>query len=120
MRKLIILLIGFFLMSLLLVGSVMTSTDMTLEWDANTESDLAGYRLYQSDTSGVYIFGVGNEVATIPAGTEVVTLPGLPDGTYYWVLTAFDTGGQESGPSNEITEEIDAVPGCPQNLRRMF
>lgn len=118
--KLPMLFIGFLLMSFLLVSSAITSTSMTFEWDANTEPDLAGYRLYQSDTSGIYTFGAGNEAATIPAGTEVVTLPGLPDGTYYWVATAFDTGGQESESSNEIMEVIDAVPGCPRNLRRMF
>lgn len=96
---------------------VMAGSSVTFEWDANTEPDLAGYRLYQTTTSGQYTFGDGNQVATIPAGTETVTLPDVPDGTYYWVATAYDTQELESGPSNEVSATLDTIaPNPPGNL----
>jgi len=97
--------------------SAFAGSAITFEWDANTEVDLAGYRLYQSTASGEYAFGDGQQVATIPAGTETGTLDNVPDGTYYWVLTAYDDQGNESDPSNEVTEVLDtSAPIPPGNL----
>lgn len=108
-----------FIIILLLPISTAFGADVTFEWDPNTETDLAGYRLYQSDTSGVYTYGDGNQVETIPAGTETVTLYGVPDGTWYWVLTAYDTSGNESGPSNEVTDTLDSTaPAPPTGLKK--
>jgi len=84
---------------------IASGTDITFEWDANTEENLAGYRLYMSNTSGVYEYGVesNNYIASIEAGTEAYEQQDVPAGTHYWVLTAYDTEGNESGPSNEVT-----------------
>ena len=95
----------------------LAASDVTFEWDPNSEQDLAGYRIYQSDSSGNYTFGEGNEVADIPAGTEIVTLLGVLDGKWYWVLTAYDQNGNESGPSNEVSATLDTeAPAPPQNF----
>jgi len=102
------------LMVLFFATSSFALSDVTIEWDANSEQDLAGYKLYQSSQSGVY---AGNPVATIPAGTETVTLTNVPDGTWYWVLTAYDAGDNESGYSNEVTASLDTeAPAPPRNL----
>jgi hypothetical protein len=77
--------------------------DIQLEWLPNTEPDLVGYRVYQSDQSGVYTFGLGNGVADVPKGTETVTLNDVPDGIWYWVVTAYDDEELESAPSNEVS-----------------
>ena len=80
----------------------------TFSWDANTETDLAGYHLYRSDTSGVYTLGSG-WIADIPAGTETFDYE-VPEGTWYFVMTAYDTTGNESGSSNEVSQTTDTTP----------
>ncbi len=91
------------------------AADVTLQWTPNTETDLAGYRAYQATTPGGHTFGPGNEVAAVPAGTVDVTLT-VPNGTYYWVVTALDGDDNESGPSNEVTKRIDTTaPAAPEN-----
>lgn len=107
MKKIVGLVLGFLFLT---VGMAYAASNVTFEWDANSETDLVGYRLYQSQMSGDYIFGDGNQVATITAGTETVTITGVSDGAYFWVLTAYDDKGNESGPSNEVTANLDTTP----------
>jgi chitinase len=71
-----------------------------LEWDANTEGDLAGYRVYYGTSSGAY-------GAPLPAGPNpTYTVSNLASGTYYFAVTAYDTGGYESLESNEVWKTI--------------
>lgn len=98
------------------------ASQLTFTWDANTEPDLAGYRIYQSASSGVYVYGVdGNAVLDIPVldipvGTTIGTIQ-VSDGIWYWIVTAYDTSGNESGPSNEVTAVLDSVPpGSPSGF----
>ena len=110
MKKLLLALVAFFFMC----GMGYAASNVTLVWDANSESDLAGYKLYQSNTSGNY---TSIPVMTIPAGTETANLLDVPDGTYFWVLTAYDISGNESGPSNEVTASLDSTaPEPPKNF----
>lgn len=94
------------LLTFALVAPVSAGTAI-LSWTANTETDLAGYKLYQGTASGVYgtPLDVGNVVTR--------TLPGLADGTYFWVLTAYDADGNESGFSLEVTKTFTTVPPPP-------
>ena len=80
-------------------------------WNANTEQDLAGYRLYQATTSGAYT--KGTFVAEIPKPAVAYSLAAVPDGTYFWVLTAFDETGNESDWSNEVTLRVDETAPAP-------
>lgn len=106
------------------------TVNITFAWDANTEADLAGYRLYQSnvsvltldaDNDGIItlaelLAGSGVVVGNVSVGTEIVTVQ-VHDGTWYWVLTAYDTQGNESGPSNEVTKTVNtSVPSAPSGL----
>ncbi|GJQ58136.1 MAG: hypothetical protein D8M57_07490 [Candidatus Scalindua sp. AMX11] len=74
--------------------------NITFGWEPNKEKNLAGYRLYRSDSPGKYAFGEKNAIATIKAGTHSVTVKSVKPG--YFVLTAFDKEGNESGPSIEL------------------
>ncbi len=70
------------------------------EWDANTETDLAGYKIYQGAIAGQY----GAPIATLPASATGYEATGLLKGqTYVFVVTAFDTSGNEGPLSNELT-----------------
>jgi len=67
-----------------------------LGWNANSEPDLAGYRIYSS-TTGLLPFALH---ATLPITTRYLDLP-LTNGTVYsYYVTAYDAGSNESGPSN--------------------
>ena len=71
-----------------------------LHWDPNSETDLAGYRLYRGASSG-FVPGPGNLVAGLP-DTGYVDAAGSP---YYYKLSAVDIHGNESAfttlsPSN--------------------
>ena len=113
MKKLLLAVVAFFFT----VGMACAASNVTFEWDANSELDLAGYRLYQSQTPGVYTFGDGNQIATVLAGTETVQITDVVDGIYFWVLTAYDATGNESGPSNEVTANFDTLaPGAPTTV----
>jgi len=82
-----------------------TNNTATLQWDANHESDLAGYRVYQGTTSGSYgpAIDVGN--------TTLYTAQNLQAGlTYYFAATAYDSSGNVSLPSNEESLLISAPP----------
>jgi len=97
------------------------SAEVTFGWDPNTESDLAGYNLYQSATSGSYEAGVNAiSVTCAPkADKDCVsyTLENLEDGTYFWVITAFDTEFNESDFSNEVSLSIDSTaPDAPASF----
>jgi len=77
------------------------SQSLTLDWDANTEPDLAGYKVYRSTTQGVY----GTPIASVSAGTTTFTASGLQTGTtYYFVVTAYNTSFSESAHSNEVSK----------------
>jgi hypothetical protein len=81
-----------------LLPKVAHTADVTLTWDANTEPDLAGYRIYHGTGSGVYpnVSDVGN--------TTTATISNLTAGqTYYFAVTAYDTEGLESGYSNQVS-----------------
>ncbi len=87
----------------LTVTSSGSASSMTLAWDANSESDLASYRIYRSTTPGVY----GAPVATVLAGIVSYQMGGLQAGTYYFTVTAVDSAGNESPRSNEISRVVN-------------
>jgi hypothetical protein len=81
---------------------------VTLAWDPNSESDLAGYRLYYGEASGEYSqsVDVGN--------TNTITVSTLNEATtYFFVVTAYDTTGLESDPSNEVSYSVPAANQPP-------
>jgi len=95
--------------TLWLTRSLAQTSSATLIWDANTETNLAGYKMYYGPSSGNY-----TNVTDIGSVTTN-TVPGLLTGiTYYFAVTAYNTSALESGFSNEVsytpTNSVNAPP----------
>jgi hypothetical protein len=80
---------------------------VTLTWAAPTTNadgtpltDLAGYKIYYGTISGNYteVIDVGNVIT--------YKVEGRQPGTYYFAVTAYDTSGNESDYSNEVSKII--------------
>lgn len=88
----------------------------------NTEPDLAGYRFYWSQESGVFTtdrvfnlpldqFQPGDYANEFEAGW-------LAAGDWYFVATAYDLSGNESDFSEEVVVNIpDYKPGSPKQIQ---
>ena len=88
------------IIAMLFAVPVMADTvELIATWTPNTEPDLAGYNLYYSETpGGPYLF-LAKFAGKVSTGK---TTAGMVYGeTLYFVLTAYDTEGLESGYSNE-------------------
>ena len=72
-----------------------------LEWDPNTEPELAGYKIYWGTSNGNY--ASSKDVGKITTST----ITGLDEGrTYYFVVTAYDGSNNESGYSNQVSYTV--------------
>jgi fibronectin type 3 domain-containing protein len=90
------------------------NTQVGLDWNDNSEPDLAGYNVYRSQTQG----GPYTQVNVSLVSASDYIDPGLTNGTtYYYVVTAVDTASNESGGSAEASATPDALPpGAPTGL----
>jgi hypothetical protein len=86
---------------------------ITLAWNPDTETNISNYNLYYGGTSGVYTnsANVGNATNCTVAGLQSAV-------TYYFAVTADNTSGLESPPSNEISYTVPTLvvstsPGLP-------
>ena len=90
--------------------------DVTLKWDANQESDLAGYKIYYGNFSGSPYDGTGagqgSSPIFVPLGNlddpdnPQLTITGLDEQeVYYFAVTAYNTKSLESDYSNEVSTD---------------
>jgi hypothetical protein len=113
---------------LLCSATLVFPMDVTLAWDANTETDLKGYRIYYcagSSGDGILANYDGksayegdspiemllDEDENPDSNTVQFTITDLLDGqTYFFVVTAYDSEAptNESGPSNEVGTGTDS------------
>ena len=87
------------------------AANLTLAWDANSEPDLVGYRVYCGESSGKYT--VSHEITRSDPNKPPPTtyeFTGLEGGRkYYFAARAFSDGGQ-SDYSQEISYTVPAAP----------
>ncbi len=67
---------------------------LLFSWKANTEPDLAGYKLYHGPTSGQYT----NVIALGRTNGHAMQI----SGKQFFALSAFNAGGLESDLANEL------------------
>jgi PKD repeat protein len=81
------------------------SAQVTVTWDENSETDIAGYKMHYGTTSGNYDYSVdvGNSTSC--------SISGLTEGTtYYLAATAYNTNNVESSFSEELVHTIASQP----------
>ena len=103
---------------IMLLPAIAFAATIQVNWNPNTEEDLAGYRLYVGTASGQY--GEPVDVGNVTGHAMQIT----PEygATYYFALTAYDTSGNESGYSDEASCFVpDGVkPEKPTGLKAII
>ena len=94
------------------------SVSANLQWDANVEQDLAGYKVYRGQINCnqqgplqplTDLFGTQITVAAPATKYTDNSVPAV-DGDVCYEITAYDTGGLQSGHSNRATKYINVNP----------
>lgn len=73
---------------------------VVLDWNDNSESNLAGYNVYRSTASGS---GYSRLNDSLVAHSDYSDANVAPNTTYYYVVTSVDANSNESGYSNEVS-----------------
>jgi hypothetical protein len=86
--------------------SVLHAQSVTLAWDANTEPDIAGYRLYFGTTPGAYpnVIDVHNVTTYQLTGLDVSQ-------NFYFAVQAYSTSGLSSELSTQVQLPAPVPPG---------
>jgi hypothetical protein len=101
---------GFF--GLIMLGaSAYAQSSVTLAWDPDPDNSVAGYRLYEGVLSRTYTNVIDTGNATIATVSNLVW-----GTTYYFAVTAYDTNGQESALSDEISFTVPLPTNTPPTI----
>jgi len=124
MRKLLFVLIAILFALTAASPGFARDRELTFEWEQEVPADLAGWNLYvkAGSSGGGYLANyqllttivyTGNILATYTSDV-LMQSPDNETHEYFFVLTAFDLDGNESGASNEVSAIIDFIPpGAP-------
>jgi len=94
------------------------SSMVVLDWNDNNESDLAGYNVYRSTTSGS---GYSKLNTTLLTQSDYNDSNVALSSTYYYVVTAEDTNSIETVYSSEVTArttDVMLVRKCTVNASK--
>jgi len=87
---------------------ILDQLDISLDWDANEEADLVGYRVYRSTEAD---FAVGTALLRIQVETPRFVDEEVEVGTvYYYRITAVDRGSKESAASPAVRDVALPLP----------
>ena len=101
---------------MMLITSIVYAEPVSFMWTPNTESNLAGYKIYYNhdkddhDNDTVIDCGLP-EIKTNSNGTErIVYTSDIEPGDYYFYSTAYDTDGFESDYTEGIYYTVVNLP----------
>jgi len=80
-------------------GTAPAQHSVTLNWNASSSSNVVGYNIYRSSQSAGPYAKINSVLD--PSTTEVDSSV-QTGSTYYYVVTAVDSSGRESGYSNQV------------------
>jgi hypothetical protein len=104
LRRVSLLIFSLAPLALCLVPHNVYAASVTLAWDANSESDLGGYKIHYGTASKNYQYSVDVGKST---GCTISNLQEAK--TYYFAATAYDTGNNESDFSAELAYTIPVL-----------
>ena len=84
-------------------GTAAPQHTVALSWDASTSAGVVGYNVYRGSVSGGPYAKINSALEASPAYTDNTVSAGQ---TYYYVTTAVDGSGNESGYSNQAQAVI--------------
>jgi hypothetical protein len=89
------------------MSSVSSASSVALQWDPNTESDLAGYKVYYAAESSNF----DDAVAVDVQNQTTTTIAGLdPAKSYSFAVKAYNAAGLESSFSNVVVISETSAP----------
>jgi hypothetical protein len=91
--------------------ALLSAGSLKASWNANTEPDLAGYKIYYGRSSGNYTGSINVGKVTQYTVTQLAEQV-----IFYFVVTAYDTAGNESAYSQEVSAQVSAVDRTPPSV----
>ncbi len=94
----------------LLFTTSLFAAQATLSWNPNSESDLAGYKVYHGKISKDNSTFVNYEFMDDVGNVTSYIVTDLVEGEiYFFAATAYDFSGNESGYSNEVSYDVPII-----------
>jgi hypothetical protein len=84
-------------------SGIMPQHSVSLGWNTSTSSGVVGYNIYRGTVSGGPYTRINSALDAAPYDTDSSVQAGY---TYYYVVTAVDSTGAESGYSNPVQAVI--------------
>jgi hypothetical protein len=88
----------------------------TLTWDANSEPDLAGYRVYRCSELPCTLQTGAAPVAVVGKNETSVNI-GTPTKIQFYFITAYDSANRESGASNVVVVTPAPMTADSRNMK---
>jgi len=102
------------------LSAIAGDSQVVLSWADNGESDLAGYNVYRSEAPGVSPASGAQLNGAVLANSAFVDTTTINGTTYYYIVTAEDTTGNESTASTEASATPSGgdttAPAAPAGL----
>lgn len=98
------------------INTAIGNKKVSLTWNENTETDLAGYNVYRKEYKNTGYKKVNNNLVTNVSYTDTSVWNG---GDFWYVLTALDNNGNESVYSSSVFAKPkgpDTPPAAPTGL----